>query len=196
LVTMGRGDESIAELKTAENLDPLSLIIITDVAELLYVAHRYDDAVRQAQKALDLDGNFAMAHDQMGQVLVQQRKFDAAIAEFQRAIELSGHSPAFDADLAHAYALSGRTSEAQKIASELEQQPSQNGTVDVSIALIYLGLGKAAEAMNWLDQAYDARFNPVILVRPEFDPLRSDPRFKELMRRLRLDAATIAQVRG
>jgi len=148
------------------------------------------------RRPLDLDGNFAMAHDQMGQVLVQQRKFDAAIAEFQRAIELSGHSPAFDADLAHAYALSGRTSEAQQIASELEQQPSQNGTVDVSIALIYLGLGKAAEAMNWLDQAYDARFNPVILVRPEFDPLRSDPRFKELMRRLRLDAATIAQVRG
>jgi len=196
LIAMGRTDESIAELRRAENLDPLSLIIITDVAELLYIAHRFDDAIRQAQKALDLDGNFAMAHDQMGQVLVQERMFDTAIAEFQRAIELSGHSPAFDADLAHAYALSGHTGDAQRIASELEQQQNQNGTVDVSIALIYLGLGKTDEAMNWLDKAYDARFNPIILVRPEFDPLRSDPRFKELMRRLRLDSTTIAHGRG
>ena len=186
LAEMGDIDEAIAEVRTAENLDPLSLVIVTDVAELLYIAHRFDDAMRQTQKALDMDGNFALAHDQMGQVLAQKQLFDAAIAEFQRAIELSGHSPAFEADLAHAYALTGRRNDAQRIAAEL-QQGQQNGSVDANIALICLGLGNATEAMSWLEKAYAARFNPAILVRPEFDPLRSEPGFKDLMHRLGLD---------
>ena len=117
---------------------------------------------------------------------MQKQMFDAAIAEFQRAIELAGHSPAFDADLAHAYAVSGHASDAQRIAGELERRQPRNGAVDANIAVIYAGLGKADEAMDWLEKAYDARFNPVILVRPEFDPLRSHPRYKALMRRLGL----------
>ncbi|MBV9725196.1 MAG: tetratricopeptide repeat protein [Gammaproteobacteria bacterium] len=196
LVVMGDVDEALAEVRTAENLDPLSLVIVTDVAELLYIAHRFDDAIRQTQKALEIDGKFALAHDQMGQVLAQKQLFDAAIAEFQQAIDLSGHSPAFDADLAHAYALTGRTKDAQRIAAELEHRQEQNGTVDANIALVYLGLGDPSEAMKWLEKAYDARFNPAILVRPEFDSLRSDARFKDLMHRLGLEVRPPADRRG
>jgi TolB-like protein/DNA-binding winged helix-turn-helix (wHTH) protein/Flp pilus assembly protein TadD len=196
LVVMGDVDKALAELRAAENLDPLSLVIVTDVAELLYIAHRFDDAMRQTQKALDMDANFALAHDQMGQVLAQKQMFDGAIAEFQRAIELSGHSPAFDADLAHAYAVTGHRNDALRIATELEQRQKQNGTVHANIALVYLGLGNAAEAMKWLEKAYDARFNPAILVRPEFDPLRSDPQFKDLVHRLGLDSTSLAHRSG
>lgn len=186
LMTVGRNDEGIAELKRAESLDPLSLIISAGVADALYIAHDVDEATRQLQKTLEMDPNFAMAHYQMGQVLAQRGKFDAAIAEFQRAIELSGHSPAFDANLANAYAASGRTADAQRIARDLEQLQHQNGSVDANIALIYVGLRENDQAMYWLEKAYQARFDAVMLVRPQFDPLRRDPRFRDLMGRVGL----------
>ncbi len=186
LMTVGRNDEGIAELKLAERLDPLSLIISAGVADALYIAHRADEATRQLRKTLEMDPNFAMAHYQMGQVLAFQGKFDAAIAEFQRAIALSGHSPAFDANLGNAYAASGRTAEAERIAQDLAQLQNLNGSVDANIALVYVGLGKNDEAIQWLERAYQARFEPVMLVRPQFDPLRRDPRFRDLMGRLGL----------
>ena len=186
LMTVGRNDEGIAELKLAESLDPLSLIISAGVADALYIAHMVDEATRQLNKTLEMDPNFAMAHYQMGQVLAHRGKFDAAIAEFQRAIELSGHSPAFDANLANAYAAAGRTADAERMAKDLAQLQHQNGSVDADIALIYVGLGENDQAMYWLEKAYQARFEAVMLVRPQFDPLRRDPRFRDLMGRLGL----------
>jgi tetratricopeptide (TPR) repeat protein len=186
LMTVGRNDEGIAELKLAESLDPLSLIISAGVADALYIAHILDEATRQLHKTLEMDPNFAMAHYQMGQVLAHRGKFDAAIAEFQRAIELSGHSPAFDANLANAYAAAGRTADAERMAKDLAQLQHQNGSVDADIALIYVGLRENDQAMYWLEKAYQARFEAVMLVRPQFDPLRRDPRFRDLMGRLGL----------
>jgi TolB-like protein/DNA-binding winged helix-turn-helix (wHTH) protein/Flp pilus assembly protein TadD len=186
LLTVGRNDEGIAELKRAESLDPLSLIISAGVADALYIAHFVDEATRQLHRTLEMDPNFAMAHYQMGQVLAYRGQFDAAIAEFQRAIELSGHSPAFDANLANAYAAAGRTADAARIARDLVQLQPQNGSVDANIALIYVGLGENDQAMYWLEKAYQARFEAVVLVRPQFDPLRRDPRFTDLMGRLGL----------
>ena len=186
LMVVGRDDEGISELRKAENLDPLSLIISAGLADVLCIAHRFDEASRQIQKTLELDANFAIAHFELGELLVQKHRPDAAIAEFQRAIELNGHSGAFDANLAYAYALSGRAVDAQRIAGELEQLDERNGSLEANIALIYVGLGNADAAISWLDRAYGDRFNPSIIVRPEFDPLRSDPRFKDLMRRLGL----------
>ena len=116
----------------------------------------------------------------------QVRQYEAAIAEFQRAIELSGHLAIFDANLAHAYALSGRRADALKIAKDMEARLDFNPTANARIALIYVGLGDLDQAMNWLNKAYDARFNPAILVRPTFDPLRSDARFRELRHRMGL----------
>lgn len=188
LMMLGRDNEGIAELKRAESLDPLSLIISAGVADVLFIAHRFDDSMRQLQKTLEMDPNFAMAHYQRGQVLVQQHKLDAAISEFERAIELAGSSPAFDANLANAYAASGRTVDARRTAADLEHLPEQSGSLDANIALIYVGLGDTEQAMRWLDKAYQAQFEPIMLVRPQFDPLRTDPRFQALMGRLGLGA--------
>jgi tetratricopeptide (TPR) repeat protein len=124
LIVMGRNSEGIFELRKAESLDPLSLIISADVADALCIAHLYDESVRQIKKTLEMDPNFAVAHYQPGQAFEQKRMPDEAIAEFQRAIELSGDCAAFDSNL--------------------------------------------------------------ILLRPAFDPLRSDARFQDLRRRIGL----------
>ena len=186
LVVMGRNDEGIAELKQAESLDPLSLIISADLADALCIARRYDESMRQSQKTLEMDPRFAVAHYQLGQALEQKHRHDEAIAEFRRAIELSGGNTTFESNLANAYALAGQKEEAMKIVKDLESRQSQDSSTNASIALIYVGLGDNDRAMFWLNRAYQARFNPSILVRPVFEPLRFDPRFQGLLDRIGL----------
>jgi TolB-like protein/DNA-binding winged helix-turn-helix (wHTH) protein/Flp pilus assembly protein TadD len=186
LIVVGRNDEGIAELKKAESLDPLSLIISADLADALCIAHRYDESMQQSRKTIEMDPHFAVAHYQLGQALEQKHRHDEAIAEFRRAIELSGENTTFESNLANAYAVSGRKEEATKIVEQLESRQSQGSSTDASIALIYVGLGDNDHAIIWLTKAYQARFNPSILVRPVFDPLRSDPRFHDLLQRIGL----------
>jgi TolB-like protein/DNA-binding winged helix-turn-helix (wHTH) protein/Flp pilus assembly protein TadD len=186
LFMVGRNTDAMAELKRAESLDPLSLIIKADIADALCVARRYDEAVEQSEKTLKMDANFAIGHYELGQALAQKHMYDRAITEFQRAIELSGHSGAFDSNLGYAYAVSGRKEEAKKVVNDLELRHDQNHSVDADIALIYVGLGDRDEAMIRLNKAFEARFKASILLRPAFDPLRPDPRFQDLLRRIGL----------
>jgi TolB-like protein/DNA-binding winged helix-turn-helix (wHTH) protein/Flp pilus assembly protein TadD len=184
LILMGRNSEGLIELRKAESLDPLSLIISADMADALTIAHLFDEAVQQSNKTLQMDPNFAIGHYELGQALEQKHMHDEAVAEFQKAIEISGHSGAFDSNLAHVYAVLGRKEEAIKIAKDLEAHHDQNPSAEANIALIYLGLGDQDQAMVWLNRGYEARFNPSILLRPAFDPLRSTDQFKALLRRI------------
>jgi TolB-like protein/DNA-binding winged helix-turn-helix (wHTH) protein/Flp pilus assembly protein TadD len=183
---MGRTSEGIAELQRAENLDPLSLIIGADVADALCIAHRYDESVEQSRKTLALGPSFALGHFELGQALVQLHQYEAAIGAFQKAIEIAGHRAVFDSNLAYAFAVSGRKEEALKIAQDMQQRADSSPTANENLALIHAGLGDSDRAMFWLNKAYDARFNPSILLRPAFDSLREDPRFKELRHRIGL----------
>jgi tetratricopeptide (TPR) repeat protein len=189
LMMMGRNREGIRELRKAESLDPLSLIISADIADAFCVSHLYDEAVEQSKKALEMDPNFAVGHYELGQALEQMHMHDEAIVEFKRAIELSGHSGAFDSNLGYAYAVSGRKEEAIKIVNDLKAGHDQNPSADADIALIYVGLGDPDQAMISLNKAYEARFKASILLRPAFDPLRSDTRFQDLLRRIGLPQA-------
>ena len=186
LMVMGRTAAGIAELRTAESLDPLSPILIADLADALCIAHLYDDSLRQSRTALELHPNFAVAHYQLGQTLVQLHRLDEAITEFRKAIALAGGNTTFDSNLAHAYAVSGRAEEATKILKDLEGRQTRQSPTDASIALIYVGLGDNDQAMAWLEKAFQARFNPSILLRPAFDPIRADPRFRDLKARIGL----------
>jgi TolB-like protein/Flp pilus assembly protein TadD len=186
LIMMGRNSEAISELRKAESLDPLSLIISADIADALCVSRRYDEAVQQSKETLEMDANFAVGHFELGQAFVQKQLYDGAIAELQRAIQLSGHSGAFESNLAHVYGVLGRNKEAVKILKDLEARHNTNPSVAADIALVYVGLGDRDRAMMWLNRAYEVRFKASILLHPVFDPLRSDARFKDLLGRIGL----------
>jgi TolB-like protein/DNA-binding winged helix-turn-helix (wHTH) protein/Flp pilus assembly protein TadD len=186
LMVMGRTAEGIAELRKAQSLDPLSLIISADLADALCIAHRYEESVQQSRKTLEMDPNFAVAHYQLGQAFQQMHMQSASIAELQKAVELSRGNTAFESNLAYAYAVSGRKEEAIRIAKDLESDQGRSSVADSNIAMIYVGLGNNDQAMIWLNKAYQARFNPSILLRPAFDPLRSNPGFQNLLSRIGL----------
>src|SRR6201981_820088 len=130
LIVMGRNSEGIRELRKAESLDPLSLIISADLADALSIAHLYEESVQESRKTLEMDPNFAIAHYELGQALEQKSMLNEAIGEFQRAIELSGGNEVFDANLAYAYATSGQKEEAIKIVKGLEDRQSQHSSTD------------------------------------------------------------------
>jgi TolB-like protein/DNA-binding winged helix-turn-helix (wHTH) protein/Tfp pilus assembly protein PilF len=186
LSLLGRYDEAIAEMRKAESLDPLSLIINADLAELLVLAHSYDESIRQSNKTIEMDPNFAMAHNQLAQGYLEKYMYSEAVTELQKAVRLSGGSPTCIANLARAYAASGRRSEAIRLLSGLQKRSNPTYSYGSEIATIYASLGDRDQAMNWLEKAYEERFNPGVLLRPGFDPLRSDPRFEDLVHRIGL----------
>jgi TolB-like protein/DNA-binding winged helix-turn-helix (wHTH) protein/Tfp pilus assembly protein PilF len=186
LSLLGRYDEAIAEMRKAENLDPLSLIINADLAELLVLAHSYDESIRQSNKTIEMDPNFAMAHNQLAQGYLEKHMYSEAVTELEKAVRLSGGSPTCIANLARAYAASGKRSEAIRLLSGLQKRSNPTYSYGSEIATIYASLGNRDQAMNWLEKAYEERFNPGVLLRPGFDPLRSDPRFEDLVHRIGL----------
>jgi len=186
LSLLGRYDEAIAEMRKAENLDPLSLIINADLAEILVLAHSYDESIQQSRKTIEMDPNFALAHNQLAQAYLQEHMYDEAVVELQKAVRLSGNSPTCMANLARAYVASGKRSEAAKLLGDLKKRSGAGYSNASEIAMIYLSLGDTDQAMNWLEKGYAERFNPSVLLRPGFDPLRSDSRFQSLLRRIGL----------
>jgi tetratricopeptide (TPR) repeat protein len=136
---------------------------------------------------MDLDSNFALAHYQLGQAFLQKHRYNDAVGELQKAVSLSGGSTTSTSSLAYAYAASGRKNEAIKILTDLKNRPSERFSNAPEIALVYLGLDDKDQAMAWLETGYSERFNPGVLMRPLFDPLRSDPRFQDLLHRIGLN---------
>jgi TolB-like protein/DNA-binding winged helix-turn-helix (wHTH) protein/Tfp pilus assembly protein PilF len=183
---LGRPKEALVEMRKAENLDPLSLIINADLAEFLLLTHSYDESVKQGRKIVEMDSTFAIGHKQLGDAYLLKQMDKEAVAELQVAVRLSGGSPICVADLARAYVASGQKNEAMKLLSDLKKSSNPSFTNAPHIAMIYASMGDNDQAMHWLEKAYEERFNPSILLRSGFDPLRSDPRFEELRRRIGL----------
>jgi TolB-like protein/DNA-binding winged helix-turn-helix (wHTH) protein/Flp pilus assembly protein TadD len=184
LSLLGRYDQAIEEMRKAKSLDPLSLIINADLAELLSIAHFYDESIIQSRKTIEMDPNFALAHNQLAQAYLQKQMNAEAIAELQKAVELSAGSPTCIANLARAYAASGRTSEAEKLLSDLKSHSNGGYSDAAEVSMVYAALGDKEQAMHWLEIGYEQRFNPGVLLRPGFDPLRADPRFQDLVHRI------------
>jgi serine/threonine-protein kinase len=186
LMSAGRFDEALAQVRRAQELDPLSLPTNMALGWVLLNARQYDQSVEQLRKTLEMDPNFILAHHRLGLVYEQQGKYDEAIAEFRQVINLSAGKPPGIATLAHAYALSGKRAEAQKALAELQEMSKQRYVSPASIAIIYAALGDKDLAFDWLEKAAKAR--DVMLARlkvdPRFDSLRSDPRFADLERRI------------
>jgi TolB-like protein/DNA-binding winged helix-turn-helix (wHTH) protein/Flp pilus assembly protein TadD len=186
LALTGRFDEALEQLKLANNLDPLSLIIIKDTGEIYYVARRYDKAIEYFRKVLEMDPSFVVARLYLGLAYVQKREFRLAITEFKET-ETSQHSPDALSGLGYAYALSGRRRAAQEILNELSVM-SERRHVDPSYyAAVYAGLGDKDNALEWLERAYrEHALLTGLKVDPQWDILRTDPRFTDLMKRVGL----------
>ena len=133
-----------------------------------------------------VDPNFALAHNQLAQAYLQKHIYAEAVAELQKAVQLSGDSPTCIANLARAYVASGERIEAVKLLNDLKRRTSTGSSNASEIAMMYASLGDTDQAMNWLEKGFEERFNPGVLLRPGFDPLRSDPRFQQLVHRIGL----------
>ncbi len=186
LALLRQYDEGIAEMRKAQSLDPLSLVINADLAELLALAHRYDESIRQSQRTLELDPGFGLAHNHLGQAYLQTHKTEQAIAELQKAVALSGDGATCMANLARAYVAAGRNADARQLLDDLKTRSSVRHSYASEIAMIDTALGDPDQAMVWLERGEAERFNPGVLLRPGFDSLRSDPRFVALLQRVGL----------
>ncbi|HXG92117.1 MAG TPA: protein kinase [Blastocatellia bacterium] len=188
LAHIGNFDEAIAEIRLAEELDPLSNIINTEVGWLLYLARRYNRAIQQFRATVELDPESAPARWRLGEALLRKQMFDEAIAELERAIEMSGRNLYMLARLGHAYAVAGKRFESLQVINELNDASRERYVAADAVAIIYTGLGETELAFTWLERAYEERSSwlTFLKVEPAYDPLRSDERFNDLLRRIGL----------
>lgn len=186
LAAMGRFEESIAEDKHALQLDPLSAAVNADLGWDLYFARRYDEAIEQLRKAVDLEPNYWVSHVLLGRCYEQKGMLHEAVEEFQKAKHIESSIPEVVAALGHGYALSGRKAEALQIIRDLQERSRKEFVPSYSIATIYLGLGMNEEALQHIVKAYhEGSYYMIHLkVEPLLDPLRSDPRFADIVRRV------------
>jgi tetratricopeptide (TPR) repeat protein len=186
LTSLGRLGDAITELNTAQQLDPLSLAVNNDLGRALYYARRYDEAIEQYRKTLQLYPTSADAHLNLALVYAETGAVDAAVAELRRWSSLSGDEP--QALLGYVYAAAGRREEALRILSSLESQSTTGRPSPVGLAAIHARLGNHDRAFALLEQVVRQRspFALFLKVHPRLDPLRSDPRFPQLLREVGL----------
>lgn len=188
LMAMGRTEESIKEIQQALKLDPLSVSMNFSEGWRLYMARDYDGAIKQLKSAIEMDPSFALAHLVLGQDYAQKMQYSLSIAELENAVKLSNNSAPAEAALARVDALSGRQASARARLEKLKAQRAGQYVSPFYLAEVYTALGDANLAMDELDKAYQDRSNSIIFLRvdPEFDSLRSNPRFQALLQRLQL----------
>ncbi|MGI0079961.1 MAG: tetratricopeptide repeat protein [Nitrososphaerales archaeon] len=184
LGTQGRYEEAIYELTEAKKLDPLSLIIASNLGDVLLSAGRYKEAEDHYRSVLETSPSFAYAHSRLGLALLQQSRHDEAITEIEKSKSLDKDIDVSTPDLVYAYMISGREVDAEKLLAELEIKSTQKYVPNVMLALANAAVGKKDRAIEWLRKAAAERSNQLTtnLIEPEFDELRSDPRFQDLLR--------------
>jgi tetratricopeptide (TPR) repeat protein len=188
LSALKRFDEAIAEIRRALELDPLSAIINRVYGDVLTDARRFDEAIAQYQRTIELDPNFSTAHFFLGRAYEGNRMYDQAVESYTRASALSMVPQESLKKLKDVYKNSGWKEYVQANLDQLLTQAPQPSLPPFVVASFYARLGQNDEAMKWLETAYEQRDYrmTMISVSYEFDGLRSDPRFRDLVRRIGL----------
>ena len=187
LVAMGKTNEAVAEVEQAQTLDPLSPGVNGDLAEILYVARQYDRLIEVCQKMLELDPNSLPAHSSLNLAYEQRQMFAEAAAEQEKILTLIGAHELAET-FRQEYSRSGYRAASLKLLQEFVKRSDQSFISPYAIAAGYAFLNEKALAFQWLEKAYQKR-SPglnVIKVDPRLDPVRSDPRFQDLLRRMNL----------
>lgn len=182
-----RIDEGLREIHLARQLDPKSLIIQNDLGQLLYMARRYDEAIDQERKTLEMDESLSWPHRWLGLSYLAKQQYPEAIAELQSEVRLSRGNSAAMALLGMVYARTGHLAEAQELLRDIRALPADQYESVAEVAWLLAALDQTDEAYEWLDKAlpYRPALRNLHLL-PYLDPLRSDPRFQDLQRRIGL----------
>ena len=186
LMSRGRPEEAIAVTQKAQQTDPLSPVIGSSLAMILYLARRYDQAAVVLERTREINPDHFLPHLRMGLVRIQQRKYDQAILELKAAVSLSDQSTETLAALAMAYAAAGKKKPAQQILAKLQQLAGKRYVLPYNVAKIHAAGADRDKAFEWLERAYEGG-NPDLIElnsEPIFDGLRGEPRFSDLMRRI------------
>jgi eukaryotic-like serine/threonine-protein kinase len=188
LSEMGRHDQALAEIRTAEELDPLSATTILGVGWAFYYARDYDRAIEQCRKVLDLHPHSVSAGDCLGSAYLATAAYDQAIAEYSALVASSGNDPLRLASLGCAYALAGRKAQAQRVVGQLNAASKIHYVPPYFLGAVHAALGENDSAFLWLEKAYEQHDSYLVRlkVEPAMDPLRSDPRFEKLLHRMNL----------
>jgi serine/threonine-protein kinase len=188
LAAVMRSEEAIAEIKRALELDPLSVIMNRLYADILHDARRYDEAIEQYKKTLELDPNFPTAHYFLGRAYEAQGKYDQAVAQYATAGRVSGWPPETVAALNEVYARSGWKAYLQASLEQLMNQPAGRQPPPFVVASYYARIGQKEETISWLQRGYEERDFRMTLISVsfEFDSIRTDPRFVELVQKIGL----------
>ncbi len=190
-----RTEEAIATIRRARDLDPLSLIIGTAVGRVHHFARQYDVAIEECRKAREMDPGFAGAHLDLGLACVQKSMLHEAIAELRQALTLSGGQSLALAVLGYALARVGDTSAAVDVLAQLHERAKRRDVPALHAAYVQIGLGNLEQAFELMEKSYRERAGLLVFlkVEPIFDPLRSDPRFTNLLERLGLLAGPLSE---
>jgi serine/threonine-protein kinase len=194
LAARGKVEEGIREMEIAQSLDPLAPIIAANLSEHYRAARQLEKALQEAQRTVALEPAFARGHVALGQVYETQGRYDEAVAEFQRSRELGGTNwPEFRERLQHAYDKGGYRGYYEEQLRLLQQRSREQYVSPIDLAFVHTVLGHRSEAIAWLNKACEERNRgyPFVVRYPEWDSLRSDPKFGELVRRR--DAGGCAQ---
>jgi len=188
LGSVGRYDEALAMIRRAHEADPFSLIINATYGLILSRSGRAAEAHEQFQKTFELERNFPRGHFHFGRALAHEGKYEEAIKEFEQALQLVPESPGTQSMLAYCYARSGRIEEARKILGKLIEQAKAEHAAWRDVAGIYAGLGEKDHAFAALELAFQRRESRLSELREHesLEPLHSDPRFSELLKRIGL----------
>jgi serine/threonine-protein kinase len=188
LLAMGRMEEGIAEARQALRLDPIGLIINTLLGMALYLARDYEEAIEACKKTLELEPDFLPVYLWLGLAYGQTGRHDKAIEIFEKAKAQSDGRPAMTALLGLAYAVAGRTRDAETALEELREVSRTSYVSPFDVARIHIGLGEGASGLERLEDAYEERSIGLVWmgVDPTLDPVRSDPGFQDLLRRMDL----------
>ena len=187
LSSFARHTEAIAESQRAQEIDPLSLVIQADSGLYFYMSREYDRAIEQEHRAVDLAPNCYTCRTYLALAYAQKTQFAEALSEARR-VRLPEASPIDVAATGSVIASAGERAEAERLLRDLRQVARRRFVCPYEIATTYLALGERNEALRWLEKAYAARSVCMIWlgVDPRLDPLRSDPRFQDLLRRIGL----------
>src|SRR5947209_3805614 len=190
LYAMQRFEEAVAQAQHAQQLDPVSPLINTWAGAAYFFAGRVEEAMTSWQKALELDPGYSDASLVLARAYVKLGMNQQAVAELQKALIFNERAPLVLGALAHAYARAGQREEALKLLGELKRiEAEERGFVPpFGIIWAYAGLGDKEQAFAWLERAYEERADRIVWLNsdPLLEPLRSDPRFHELVRRVGL----------